>query len=221
MNLACESLGVEMHEINPDGHCLYSSIADQLALQGLSGSTGVKDYHGARRITAQFMRQHKDDFAPFISDSDERMAGIENPEAGSQQSGNAEKQLESEYTEMQDWLVCASHPSIVVSPYPSAADGKKDILAHPFLLLPSRFPFSPPEHYMDYCNAIETTSVWGGQPEILAMSRALHTPIWVVQAGQPVVKVGQEEAKPGQQPLLISYHRRMYGLGEVSYARAL
>lgn len=49
------------------------------------------------------------------------------------------------------------------------------------------------------------------------MSRAFHSQIWVVQAGQPIVKVGEGEEKGG--PLMISYHRRMYGLGEVS-ARA-
>lgn len=46
------------------------------------------------------------------------------------------------------------------------------------------------------------------------MSRAFKSQIWVVQAGQPIVKVGDGEEKGG--PLMISYHRRMYGLGEVS-----
>ncbi|CAO1620670.1 unnamed protein product [Parajaminaea phylloscopi] len=165
--LACDSLGVDMHEINPDGHCLYSAIADQLALQGMSASSGVTNYQSARQLTARFMRQHKDDFAPFISDSDERMAGIKNEEAGGKQTPDSQAKLE--------------------------------------------------EHYLEYCDAIETTGVWGGQPEILAMSRALQTPIWVIQAGQPIVKVGQEEVSPqdaSTKPLLISYHRRMYGLGE-------
>jgi OTU domain-containing protein 6 len=37
------------------------------------------------------MRSHADDFMPFISDSDEHMAGIENTEAGSQ-GADASKQ---------------------------------------------------------------------------------------------------------------------------------
>jgi OTU domain-containing protein 6 len=65
---------------------------------------------------------------------------------------------------------------------------------------------------MKYCDAVESTGVWGGQPEILALSRVFNTPIHVVQAGSPVVKVGAEESK--SDPLMISYHRRMYGLGE-------
>ncbi|PWN29864.1 cysteine proteinase [Jaminaea rosea] len=155
MSLACDSLNVDLHEITPDGHCLYSAVADQLRLAGLGGY----DYQGTRKVTAEYMRRHRDDFLPFISDIDESMAGIKNEGAG-----NASK------------------------------DGAME------------------EHYLRYCDAIESTGVWGGQPEILAMSRAFKSQIWVVQAGQPIVKVGEGEEKGG--PLMISYHRRMYGLGE-------
>lgn len=191
MGLACDSLGVDIHEINPDGHCLYSAIADQLVLQGLASSSGVSDYQGARRLTAQFMRQHKHDFAPFISDSDERMAGIENKEAGREQTAKIHK-LDGEFF---------------------TQEGLGENFCRHSSALSART-----DRYLDYCHAVETTSVWGGQPEILAMSRALNTPIWVVQAGQPIVKVGQEEIAQAatSKPLLISYHRRMYGLGEVS-----
>lgn len=67
------------------------------------------------------------------------------------------------------------------------------------------------DHFMRYCDAIETTGVWGGQPEILALSQALNVPIWVIQSGSPPVKIGEENKG---KPLLISYHRKMYGLGE-------
>lgn len=46
------------------------------------------------------------------------------------------------------------------------------------------------------------------------MSRAYRTPIWVVQAGSPIVKVGEDEFPEEGRPLMISYHRKMYGLGE-------
>lgn len=82
--MALDSLGVEMHEINPDGHCLYAAVADQLQLHGLKQGLfrSVSSYKGARKVTAQYMRDHPDDFAPFISDSDEHMAGIQNSDAG-------------------------------------------------------------------------------------------------------------------------------------------
>lgn len=79
MSLACDSLNVDLHEITPDGHCLYSAVADQLRLAGLGGY----DYQGTRKVTAEYMRRHRDDFLPFISDIDESMAGIKNEGAGS------------------------------------------------------------------------------------------------------------------------------------------
>ena len=56
---------------------------------------------------------------------------------------------------------------------------------------------------MDYCSAVENTGVWGGQPEILALSRAFGTQIHVIQAGVPVLKVGEGEYDG--EPLTISY----------------
>lgn len=157
----CKALNVEMHEINPDGHCLYAAIADQLNILGKSPSHEL-NYQDMRKGAAEYMRSHADDFMPFISDSDEHMAGIENKEAGTQAANVSQQQ----------------------------------------------------KYFLDYCNAVEKTAVWGGQPEILALSRAFHTPIFVVQAGCPVVKVGVEEARPGEDVVTISYHRHMYGLGE-------
>ena len=151
----CSALGVSMHEITPDGHCLYAAVADQLNLRGKI----TTDYKAARRATAQEMRTHPDEYKPFISDSDEHMAGIVNKEAGTLNSEQAQER-----------------------------------------------------YFLDYCNAVENTGVWGGQPEILALSRAFKTQINVVQAGVPVLKVGEGEYDG--EPLYISYHRKMYGLGE-------
>ena len=157
----CRALKVQMHEITPDGHCLYAAVADQLNILGKSPSK--LNYVDTRKATAEYMRKHADDFMPFISDSDEHMAGIENKEAGNESHNMSQQE----------------------------------------------------KYFLGYCSAIEKTAVWGGQPEILALSRAYHTPIHVVQAGSPVVKVGTEEATgPEDLPVIISYHRHMYGLGE-------
>lgn len=157
----CRALKVQMHEITPDGHCLYAAVADQLNILGKSHSN--LNYIDTRKATAEYMRTHADDFMPFISDSDEHMAGIENKEAGKMTHNMSQQE----------------------------------------------------KYFLGYCDAIEKTAVWGGQPEILALSRAYHTPIHVVQAGSPVVKVGTEEASdPEEVPVIISYHRHMYGLGE-------
>ena len=78
-----------------------------------------------------------------------------------------------------------------------------------------------PREYARYCANIRDTSVWGGEPEILALSRAYAVPIHVVQSGQPPVVVHDPSGAPttdnlkDQRAVRISYHRRMYGLGEV------
>ncbi|KAG0304655.1 hypothetical protein BGZ98_005227 [Dissophora globulifera] len=70
-----------------------------------------------------------------------------------------------------------------------------------------------PEDFSEYCNDLESTAVWGGQPELLALSRVHEVPIWVVQMGSPTVKLSAD-VYPDKTPLMVSYHRHMYGLGE-------
>ncbi|KAG0211148.1 OTU domain-containing protein 6B [Mortierella sp. GBA30] len=69
------------------------------------------------------------------------------------------------------------------------------------------------EDFVEYCNDLESTAVWGGQPELLALSRVHEVPIWVVQMGSPTVKLSAD-VYPTKTPLMVSYHRHMYGLGE-------
>lgn len=77
-----------------------------------------------------------------------------------------------------------------------------------------------PREFEQYCTSIRDTAEWGGEPEILALSRAYGVAIHVVQGGSPsIVKHEPEEAdaKGSDRSIaFISYHRRMYGLGEVS-----
>lgn len=57
-------------EIQPDGHCLFSAIADQLSQQQipLGGEQGQLPYKIVRRRATDHMERHKDDFAPFLED---------------------------------------------------------------------------------------------------------------------------------------------------------
>jgi hypothetical protein len=74
-----------------------------------------------------------------------------------------------------------------------------------------------PQQFEQYCMTIKDTGTWGGEPEILALSRVYNVPIHVVQGGVPRIV----EHNPGPSPrpfskvVRISFHRRMYGLGEV------
>lgn len=88
-----------------------------------------------------------------------------------------------------------------------------------------------PAEFNQYCRNVEETGEWGGEPEIQALSRAFDVPIHVFQAGPPTVvshggagdaaagaSTAEQSAAVGDRVVRITYHRRMYGLGEVSRA---
>ncbi|KAH8106703.1 hypothetical protein BXZ70DRAFT_1003623 [Cristinia sonorae] len=157
ISATCDELGLQIHEITPDGHCLFSAIADQLQLLGLVPHGSV-DYITVRRVAADYIYDHPDDFIPFLPSS----AGEDG--AGATSSG-----------------------------------------------------FMSQKEFEVYCKSIRDTGVWGGEPEILALSRAYRIPIHVIQGSQPpIVEHNPTDiAPPKDSPVVrISYHRRMYGLGE-------
>lgn len=159
INKICNELGLDMHEINPDGHCLFSAVADQLAILNLVPPQEAH-YASTRSAAAQYMLAHPEDFAPFLP-------RVEGEGGGDDLSG-------------------------VIGP----------------------------REYARYCATIRNTGAWGGEPEILALSRAYAVTIHVVQGGQPPVVVHDPSGVPRtdnlkeQRAVRISYHRRMYGLGE-------
>jgi OTU domain-containing protein 6 len=158
MRSVCNDLNLEMYEIQPDGHCLYSAVADQLVLLGIlpPGSS----YRTTRAAAASFMRKNPEEFRPFLP----------------------------------------------------CVDGEDGIGATQDTGLMSQLD------YERYCAAVRDTGVWGGEPEIKALSRTYRVPIHVYQTGNPPVveHIPFPEAPPDPKaPVVrISYHRRMYGLGE-------
>lgn len=82
----------------------------------------------------------------------------------------------------------------------------------PFLSHPRTGEMLTDGEFQEYCSAMSSTPVWGGQVELRALSSVLQRPLEVVQAeGQESVVVGEEESK---RRLTLTYHRHMYGLGE-------
>ncbi|ESZ92364.1 hypothetical protein SBOR_7248 [Sclerotinia borealis F-4128] len=65
-----------LHEkqIRPDGHCLFSAIADQLSQAGIplgAEAEGLKDdqrYKVIRKAAARYIEGHPDDFIPFLDE---------------------------------------------------------------------------------------------------------------------------------------------------------
>jgi OTU domain-containing protein 6 len=87
---------------------------------------------------------------------------------------------------------------------------KDDFL--PFMTDPDTYEMLTDQQFEQYCNKIATTNMWGGQLEIRALSSSLKCPINVIQAtGPECIEQGSEFSG---QPLIISYHRHMYRLGE-------
>ncbi|KAJ9108725.1 hypothetical protein QFC21_000045 [Naganishia friedmannii] len=160
----CRDLGVQLHEIEPDGHCMYSAIADQLYLLGLTKSP---TYTSTRRAASHYLAEHADAFLPFVASiHGEDMAGATD-----------------------DGMMTA-------------------------------------EGYREYCKRVEQSGDWGGEIEIQALSKYYNIPIHVIQHGPPHIishtpvdegsgPLTPEQAKAaGERVVRISYHRRMYGLGE-------
>ncbi|KAF8448002.1 hypothetical protein L210DRAFT_3391438, partial [Boletus edulis BED1] len=155
----CDELAVQIHEINPDGHCLFSAIADQLALLNVLPANEA-NYTTVRAAASGYISQHPDVFLPFL-------------------------------------------PSI---------SGEDGVGATNSGLMDAR-------QFEQYCLAIRDTSAWGGEPEILALSRAYNAPIQVIQAGTPSVVTHTPDGNNlnlarDAKIVRISFHRRMYGLGE-------
>uniref|UniRef100_A0ACD5XM06 Uncharacterized protein n=1 Tax=Avena sativa TaxID=4498 RepID=A0ACD5XM06_AVESA len=68
-----EPLGLTIHEIKPDGHCLYRAIENQLLLH--SRGTTQYNHQELRQMTAKYMREHAADFLPFFLSEGKAEAG--------------------------------------------------------------------------------------------------------------------------------------------------
>ena len=84
-----------------------------------------------------------------------------------------------------------------------------------------------PATFEDYVNNVRSTSTWGGQLEIRALSEGLKCPIVVFSAEGPPLTMGAEYAPAEtressmddvgwdvKKALLLSFHRHYYALGE-------
>ena len=54
-----------MRKVTPDGHCLFSAVADQLQLLGILPAAQA-NYTTTRAVAANYILSHMDDFLPFL-----------------------------------------------------------------------------------------------------------------------------------------------------------
>jgi len=58
-------LNLTIREIAADGHCMYRALSDQLQLCA-DGQPPGDDYLGLRLLAAKYMREHADEYMPFV-----------------------------------------------------------------------------------------------------------------------------------------------------------
>lgn len=150
----------DFHQVNPDGHCMYAAIADQLRILGILKPPNV-NYAVMRAAAADYIARHPNDFLPFLPSSE-------------------------------------------------GEDGRG-----------ASTGIMGPREFQLYCENVRASAMWGGQPELRALSRAFNVPIHVIQGTTPPIVVQNPDGDPDtpydeKRVVRISYHRRMYGLGEAS-----
>lgn len=149
MSEAFKKYGLKEKSIRPDGHCLYSAVADQLNAVGRSWKPKVNttltldgtqhtapDYKLTRDAAAAYISGHPEDFLPFLE-----------------------------------------------------------------------------EPLDEYTKKIRDTAEWGGQLELLALSKVYGVNINVLQGDGRVERI-ESEAGGADTSLWLAYYRHTYGLGE-------
>ncbi|ANB11266.1 Otu2p [Sugiyamaella lignohabitans] len=137
LDALCKIHNLVQHDIQPDGHCLFASIADQLAQR----RDIKKSVQELRKEAAGYIRQNPDTFGPFLFDENTLTMREIGP----------------------------------------------------------------------YCEELETTAIWGGDMEILALANVYDSCISVMFSGRSTLKVNEEGSQP---ELKLVYYKHSFGLGE-------
>ena len=73
MQAAFAAHALREYEIAPDGHCLFSAVADQLAANGIEGGEG--GYKAVRRAAAEWILRHREEYEGFLEEGVEEYVG--------------------------------------------------------------------------------------------------------------------------------------------------
>ncbi|PFH54394.1 hypothetical protein AMATHDRAFT_53366 [Amanita thiersii Skay4041] len=126
----CKDLGFQIFEIPPDGHCLFSAVADQLSLHGVIPSCEA-NYTTLRRIAVDYMQSHPNDFIPFLPTQD-----VGNVTSSSDTGLMTPDQFKQYCTSMRDTAEWGGEPEIMALsnayhiPIHVVQGGKPPIIVH-------------------------------------------------------------------------------------------
>lgn len=70
------------------------------------------------------------------------------------------------------------------------------------------------QDFINYCTRIAKTKEWGGHLELTAISQFTKKPIHIYQADNKMPIIIEPETKSNKQPILLSFHKHLYHLGE-------
>ncbi|PIC36559.1 hypothetical protein B9Z55_015504 [Caenorhabditis nigoni] len=141
---------LRMIEISADGDCMYNSLVHQLQEEGIEISV-----RKLRKACGQYMREHKDDVAPFIADtdvdtsaqktSDEKwekyLEGVEKPaDQGGVWGGELELRAISQHYKKVILVYRAEGPHKIGAEFESAED-------RPLRIVYLRLAYTLGEHY--------------------------------------------------------------------------
>eukprot|EP00040_Diaphanoeca_grandis_P011443 m.58669 g.58669 ORF g.58669 m.58669 type:complete len:292 (-) comp22595_c0_seq2:20-895(-) len=138
LNAVLTPLKLTTSSIKPDGHCMFKALSVQLP------QTNEFTVEALRTLSCDFMRNHPDDFKPFLTTD------------------------------------------------------KGDLLTN--------------DEFDKYCNTMEKSAAWGGECELVALSKALHRAIKVFQASGSA-RVFGDDGGDSTSALLLSYHLHEFSLG--------
>jgi|UniRef100_A0A2S2QVN3 OTU domain-containing protein 6 len=83
----------------------------------------------------------------------------------------------------------------------------------PYLSHPDTGEMLTDDQFEEYCYQVANSVQWGGEIELRALSHIFEMPIKVIQAEGSDITIGIEYTNC-KKPLILVFHRHMYGLGE-------
>lgn len=137
----CALNHLTQYDIQPDGHCLFASILDQLKLRHDGDKIQDLNVYKLRSLACNYIRDHKEEFIPYLFDE--------------------------------------------------TTLSLKDI--------------------DEYTAEMESTAKWGGELEVLALSKTFDCPISILMSGRSTHIINEESHFP---ELKLVYYRHTYALGE-------
>ena len=102
-----ETLGYFIREVEGDGNCLFRSVSEQM--EGTE-----KNYQKYRDICIEYIKDHKDTFAPFIEDDEPIDKYIERMSENREWGGNLEIYALSMALEANFYIYIHEHPMYIV-----------------------------------------------------------------------------------------------------------